>query len=208
MLQLSPTLCVRVLAAVLLAGSSAFAADLCAKVMDYGRMPLPAASVNAANLRTGESYVAKSDKSGTACFLGLPEGLYSVEASLSGFLHVRYYPVRVVAMAKQRISFWLPLGEITEGGLGDESTLSGTLVQAGSPVEAAEICIAATARTPRKCTVTNDLGEYALQVPAGMYTVEVHTRDGKEHMSKVDVSAPGIYRNRLSVDGEKNEPHN
>lgn len=65
MLQLRLTGCVQAFAAVLIVGRPVFAADLCASVMDYARMPLMAASVSATNLSTGKSYAAKSDKSGT-----------------------------------------------------------------------------------------------------------------------------------------------
>jgi hypothetical protein len=176
--------------------------------MDLGRMPLPSASVTATNLASGKSYAARSDKNGTACFSGIPEGLYAIEASLTGFLHVRYYPVRVVPTVKQTLSFWLPFGEITEGGLGEESTLSGTLLKGGTPVEGAEVCMATAIGSQRTCTVTNDLGEYRLLGPAGIYRTEIRTKDGKVYKSKVDMSAPGTYRNRLSLDGGSIEPRN
>jgi hypothetical protein len=135
----------------------------------------------------------------------MPEGLYSVEASLPGFLHVKYYPVRTVPMAKQTLSFSLPFAEITEGGLGGESTLTGTLLAAGLPVESAEVCIIGVAGGPRTCTVTNELGEYALWGPAGVYLTEIHTREGRAYKSKVDMSAPGFYRNRLTLEASGNK---
>ncbi|HWB85862.1 MAG TPA: carboxypeptidase-like regulatory domain-containing protein [Bryobacteraceae bacterium] len=183
-----------------LSGASAFASGLCATVMDYARLPLPAASLNVRSLMTGKSYVAKTDKSGSACLPELPEGLYSVEASLVGFLHVRYYPVRLIAAEKVALSFSLPFGDLTEGGFSEESTLSGTLLKGGSPVESAQVCITETSGGSRTCTVTNDLGEYALIGPAGTYTTEIRTRDGKIYKSKIDMSVQDIYRNRLSVD--------
>jgi Carboxypeptidase regulatory-like domain len=208
MLQLKQTACAQALMLMLLSGSSTFAAEVCASVMDYAGMPLPAASVSATNLTTGKSYAAKSDKNGVACLSGIPEGLYSVEASLTGFLHVKYYPVRAVPLAKQTLSFWLLFGEISEGGLGDDSTLSGTLLKGGVPVEAAKICITANTGVPKTCTVTNEIGEYALQGPPGVYATEIHTKDGKVYRSQIDMSTPGIYRNRLSLDSGTKERQN
>jgi hypothetical protein len=167
--------------------------------MDYAQLPLPSASLNATNLTTGKAYAARSDKSGGACFSSIPEGLYSIEASLAGFLHVKYFPVRVTSSATERLSFWLPFGEITEGGIGQESTLSGTLLDGNSPVESAEVCLIGTGGAPRTCTVTNDLGEYALVVPSGAYQAETRTRDGKVYKSTINASVPGIYRNRLTL---------
>lgn len=187
---------------LLLVGCQAFGSELCASVMDYARLPLPTATVNATNLVAGETYTARTRKDGTTCFTGITEGLYSVEAFLDGFLHVRYYPVRVTASTKQTLSFWLPFGEITEGGLSRESTVSGTLRKGGSPVQSAEVCITGSSGAPKSCTSTNDLGEYALVVPAGVYRASIRLKDGKIHQSLLDLSVPGVYRDRLSFEDD------
>jgi hypothetical protein len=198
-LQLKQDKVARIFVLIFVTGSPALASVLCATVMDFARLPLPSASLNATNLLTAKAYVTRSDKNGTGCFSDIPEGLYSIEASLVGFLHVKYYPVRITSSAKERLSFWLPFSEITEGGLDHESTLSGTLLSGGSPLESAEVCVIGVAGAPRTCMVTNDLGEYALVVTSGQYQTEVRTREGKVYKSKLDVSIPGIYRNRLSL---------
>jgi hypothetical protein len=187
-------------------GTPVIASDICATVMDYARLPLPSAILNATNLITGKSYAAKSDQKGVACFAGIPEGLYSIEAGLEGFLHVRYYPLRVTSSQTQKLTFWLPFAEINEGGFTEESILSGTLLASGSAVESAEVCIEGAAGSPRTCTVTNDLGEYALVVPAGVYQTQIRTRGGKVYKSKVDISVPGTYRNRLSLGANGDRP--
>lgn len=200
MLRLKRCIVKLIIAVIFLLSFSAAGSEICANIMDYARLPLPSALLNATNLTTGKSFVTLSDKEGTACFSSIPEGPYSIEASLAGFLHVRYYPVRAVSSSKQKLLFSLPFAEISEGGVGDESTLSGTLLKGGSPVELAEVCMVGAAGAPKTCTVTNELGEYALVGPAGVYRTEVRTRDGKLHKSKVDISTPGIYRNSLSLD--------
>jgi hypothetical protein len=181
------------------------AADLCATVLDITHLPLPSASVNVESLATGKAYLARADQRGTAC-LSVPEGLYSVEASLTGFLHVKYYPVRATAEAKQNLIFWLPLGEIREGPFGGDSTLSGTMLSRGAPIESADVCVIGPGGAPRTCTVTNDLGEYALVVPPGAYETEIRTRDGHVYRSRVDISTPGVYRNRLSLSAGMAKP--
>jgi Carboxypeptidase regulatory-like domain len=200
MLQLTESRAFRVVVLILAWGGAAFAAELCATIMDYGRLPLPSATMNVTNLETGKSYATLSDKNGNACVSRVPEGLYSVDASLPGFLHVKYYPVRVDPVAKEMLTFMLPFGEIAEGPWVNESTLSGTLLKGGVPLQAAQICMVGLSGAPKTCTATNDLGEYALMGPAEVYNTEIRTRDGEVYKSKVDLSSPGIYRNRLSVD--------
>jgi hypothetical protein len=168
--------------------------------MDYAKLPLPSATITATNLGTGKAYQARSHKDGSACISEVPEGLYSVEASLTGFLHVKYFPVRITASETAKLSFWLPFGEIEEGGIGQESTVSGTLLSRGLPAEAAEICLLRVDTAAKSCTITNDLGEYALVVPPGAYDTEVRTKGGAVYKSRIDVSTPGIYRNRLSLE--------
>jgi hypothetical protein len=152
------------------------------------------------NLQSGKSFAGKTDKDGQVCLSGIPEGLYAVETHLMGFLHVRYYPVRVVALARQKLSFSLPFAEITEGGLGDESTLTGTLLKAGAAVVSAEVCMIKLPGDAKTCTATNDVGEYVLLGPAGTYQTEVRTIDGAIYGSRINMSVPGIYRNQLTLD--------
>jgi hypothetical protein len=199
LLQLRPGTLLPLLVSAFLGGPLARAAVLCATVVDYAHLPLPNASVAATDLHSGKTYSAQSDKRGKACFDSIPEGLYAVETGLTGFLNVRYYPVRISPSSQSNLSFALPFGEITEGGVGQDSTLSGTIKLSGAPVQGAEVCVTGKSAF-RKCVVTDDLGEYALIVPAGDYDAEVRIRNGKMYRSKVDVSVPGVYNNRLTLD--------
>jgi hypothetical protein len=181
---------------------SAKAAVLCANVFDLANLPLPDASVTAVNLGTNKRFGGRSDRTGKACIPALPEGLYSVEVALTGFLNVRYYPVRLAPVATHELRFQLPFGEITEGSLAQESTLSGTLKQDGAPIQSAKICIFASEgenAAPVTCSVTNDLGEYAIIVPVGIYTVELRLPQGTVQRSKIDLSNPGFHRNSITV---------
>ena len=201
MVQLRASIGAWILACLLGMANPIRASVLCATVMDYARLPLPNASLNATNLLTGKSYTALADRSGHFCFSNIPEGLFSIDASLAGFLHVKYYPVRVAAGAPVNLSFQLPFGEITEGGIGQDATISGTLLEKGSPAESAKVCAIAVDASSKACTATTDLGEYAIVVPVGVYQTEVQTRDGRVYKSKLTLRSPGIYRNRISVDG-------
>jgi hypothetical protein len=182
--------------------TSAKAASLCVSVSDPANLPLPEASLNAVNLGMNKRFTGRTDRAGKACLSALPEGLYSVEVGLPGFLNVRYYPVRIAPVATHELRFQLPFGEITEGGLAQEATLSGTLKQDDVPVQSAKICIfenGSESAVPVACDVTNDLGEYAIVVPTGFYTVELRLPHGAIQRSKVDLSVSGFHRNLLTV---------
>jgi hypothetical protein len=182
------------------------ASTLCVEVMDPANLPLPNAWVNIVGLATNKLYTARTDRKGRACVSRLPEGLYSVESGLTGFLNVRYYPVRVTYPATHELQFRLPFGEITEGGLSQEATVTGTLKQGDTPVQSASICIFGLQEdTPITCTVTNDLGEYALSLPPKTYRVEVRISGGEIQRSKIDVSTAGSYRNLITVTPKQKE---
>lgn len=184
--------------ASLLCATDAMASTLCAKVTDVSHYPLPSASIAATHLVNQKTYTATADKNGRACFAKIPEGLYKVEAGLTGFLYVSYHPVRVTAAGPVDLSFVLPIGEITEGGVGESSSLNGTLVGDDNlPVAFAQICLAAESGFER-CMVTDELGEYAFIVPPAVYRVRVRL-EGSTRESTVDVAVPGNYRNRISV---------
>jgi len=177
------------------------AASLCVKVEDPGNLPLPDASVSAVNLNTAKLYTGRTGREGRVCLSGVPEGLYAVEVGLAGFLNVRYYPVRIAPVATHELRFLLPFGEITEGTVAQEATLSGTLTQEGAPVQNASICVlTAQAGSVVKCTSTNDLGEYALIVPTGLYSVELRLPNGSVRRKRLDVSRPGFHRNVVGLD--------
>jgi hypothetical protein len=186
----------------------ASAARLCVVVHDYADLPLPGAWVNVINVTASKpnansfvpSYSMSTDSVGKACQI-LPEGTYSVEAGLTGFLNVRYYPVRVALPNVVDLSYRLPNGPVGEGGVEQEAILSGTLQVDGKPLGDTKICIWKNSESPSlvACGLTNESGEYVLYVPPGMYRAEIRTSDGEVHRSTVNVRAPGHYRNRLIV---------
>jgi hypothetical protein len=148
----------------------------------------------------GLSQDRQTDTNGNSCLPALPEGLYSVEASLQGFLNVRYYPVRVSYPQKNALTLKLPIGDISGGGLGSGISLSGTLLKMEKPAQAAEICLLKLAGGRLACTTTNDLGEYALLVPPGIYNVNLKLSSGTSYRYRIDVSATGaLYRNLLFI---------
>lgn len=177
-----------VLGAFLVASVSR-ASVLCAIVLDIAGNPAPHASVSATNLVTQKAWSEQSDKQGKACFRKTPEGPCSPEQPTL-------------------LRFLLPIGEIEEGGLETNATVSGTLVLDGSPARAAELCLISIKDALRKCTNTDDLGEYVLVVPPGKYDTRARTVNGKMYQSAIDLTTPGIYRNRLTFEFESSSAEN
>jgi hypothetical protein len=184
-------------ALAMMSSRNATPASLCVTVMDVMRLPLPRATVTVANLVSRKSVTIKTNQEGLFCSSDLAEGQYSIEASMSGFMNVRYTPVSLSYPNTVRIVFWLPLADIEEGGFGTDAVLSGTLGTAEGPNSGAEICLIGPTLSEPICTRTNDLGEYALTVPPGKYEATVRTRGGVPKSTPLDLPSSGVYRNRL-----------
>lgn len=183
-------------------GANLSASSICATVIDPTRHPVRTAIVSIVNLIADSHFSAMANTNGKACVEHLPDGLYSVEAGTPGIGHmkVRYYPVSVKYPDDVILSFQLPFGEISEGlGLVD-ATLSGTLTAEGNPAEGVRICLFEQgSQVQTGCTVTNDLGQYALIVRPAVYRLEVSQSGRDVQTTKIDISAPGFYRNRVSI---------
>ena len=183
------------------------ASAICVNVKDFADQPLPGARATIVNLGTSAVTVIRTGEGGSACTPQIPEGLYSVEVGLSGFLNVRYYPIRLSFPGRPDLQFRLPFGEVTEGGIREDAVVSGTLKDRSGPVGRGEICLLEAAKgTEISCTTTNELGEYALSVPPGEYGVELK-RDGKlVQGSSIQLRSPGVYRDIITL-GAQNGKH-
>lgn len=130
-----------------------------------------------------------------------------MEAGLTGFLNVRYLPVRVAYPYPVKLSFQLPVGDVTEGGVEADAVVSGTLRLDHKPIAEARLCLLTETGSERvTCGLTNQLGEYALSVPPGRYRVRVQTTSGQERWSHLDASRPGWHWNELELDGSVERP--
>jgi len=184
------------------------ASELCVTVEDYAELPLPNAWTNVTELvRTenntpAKTYNTSTDSKGKAC-VAVPEGMYSVEVGLTGFINVRYYPVSVTYPNAVELSFRLPNGPVGEGGVEQDAILSGILRLDGKAVAWAKICI--RQNTDRAsivtCGLTNDFGEYALSVTPATYRIEIRTARGDIYRSTMTISNPGYHRNIITIQG-------
>ena len=176
-------------------------AALSGQVVDAGGQPLAGASVAVTPLTSDSPPIhLTTSKEGTFAVQLLPEGLYSVEVSSLGFLNVRYYPVAVKFPGGSELTVLLPVGEISEGGIQTEATLSGTLLGKGTAALAARICVGRIGdNSQTKCTDTNELGQYAISVSPGTYLVQVTQKQKEVLRRRMNLSKPGIYRNLIKL---------
>lgn len=185
------------LVALTLAGSmstSISAGTVCAYITDPGDQPLPHATMSVSSLLVrSQNHAAKTDRDGKVCIDHIPEGIYAVEVSLTGFMNVRYHPVRVVFPHAVHLAFRLPFGDVNGDTFSAESTLSGTLKRKGDPVAGIKICLFHSGATlPPVCDSSDEIGEYALIVPAGKYEVEMSER-GKELAPRRSIDLSGSW---------------
>jgi hypothetical protein len=173
-------------------------AALSGQVVDAGGQPLAGASVAVTPLTSNSPALhLTTSKEGTFAVQLLPEGLYSVEVSSPGFLNVRYYPVAVKFPIRSELTVLLPVGEISEGGIQTEATLSGTLLGKGT---VSHICVGRIGNNPQtKCTDTNELGQYAISMAPGIYLVHVTQKQKEVLRRRVNLSKPGIYGNLIKL---------
>lgn len=191
----------------LICGPAVWASNICTTVSLPDGQPLYRAEVKVLSLLdTNVRFSAWTDRDGKVCLNLLPESLYSVEASKPGFLNSRYYPVRILFPNDVDLDFRLPVGEIREGLLEEEVTLSGTLRKDGKPVDGVRICAAEKVRRlPATCATTNDLGQYVLTLAPAIYAIELTHLRHRIQTTTLDLTAPGQYRDRLTIaDSSKN----
>jgi hypothetical protein len=178
------------------------AADVCVSVSDPVNLPVPRAWVLVASLSTMETRLTTvTDFTGRACLKSVAEGSYSVEVGAPGFMSVRYYPVRIQPARDRTLSFRLPIGEIREGGIQEDAVLTGTFRSIDSPSPHVRICLLQRADgSVVSCTTADEMGQYALSVPPGLYVVEVTERGQKPIRRNIDLTRRGIHRKKLLDD--------
>ncbi len=181
--------------------------EMCVIVLDETSQPLPRAQVKAVNLSSGKSREERTDSRGNACFPKLPEGAYSVEADLQGFVSAKYFPLSISYLRKRLLTIRLPLSSTGGDVVGQEVTLSGTLRRGGRIAERVSICLFRPDGSRVACTTTDDLGEYALEASPGVYQVELRPASGGPYRSQIDLSSPGAaYHDRLTLPGGQGSP--
>jgi hypothetical protein len=176
-------------------------AALSGRVADESGGPLPTATVSVRKL-SGEQFIQSSqtDSHGRYSFPELPDGEYSVEAALAGFVSVTYKPMRIYFPAEVREDFVLGVAAFGSDAVYTSSQLVGELMWRGARMPAATICVTKASEPPHPiCTVTNGLGHYFLDLSPAIYTVTIDFGRGLHAKDRLDLRTAGQYRNKISL---------
>ncbi len=172
---------------------------LSGQVADQSGSPLQSVAVTLHKL-SGDHFDESSltDSRGRYSFADLPDGEYSLEAELRGFVSVRYKPLRIYFPADVERNFVLELAGFGHDGVYASSKLVGELFWRGARVSTASICLNRADQSQQPvCTVTNGLGQYVIDVPSAVYVVTVDRGAGLHTEETLDLSTAGEYRNKL-----------
>ena len=178
-------------------------AALNGRVDDENGDPLRDATVRLHKL-SGEQFdeSSQTNSEGHYFFREVPDGEYSVEGSLTGFVSVSYKPIRIYFPANVECNFVLRAAAFGGDAVYSTSELVGELRWRGDRVPIAKICLATAAEPSRQaCTTTNRLGQYFLDVTPAVYIVTVDNEAGLHVRQRLDMSAAGEYRNKIVLVG-------
>lgn len=174
---------------------------LSGRVVDETGGPLPGAKVTAHKV-SGEQFdeSSQTDSQGRYSFPELPDGEYSIEGTLAGFVSVSYKPVRIYFPAQVAWNFVLSVAAFGGDAVYASSELVGELRWKGARVSRANVCLITPGGPHRPvCTATNRLGQYFLDVPPGTYIVTVDGEGGLKSRQPLDMTAAGEYRNKITL---------
>ena len=145
---------------------------------------------------------SQTDSQGRYSFAELPDGEYSVEAVLTGFVSVSYKPVRIYFPAGAWWNFVLTVAGFGHDAVYASSEVVGELLWRGARVSTANICLTRSDGPHQPiCTVTNRLGQYFLDVPTAIYVVTVDKGGDLHTTERLDLTTAGQYRNKIAVEG-------
>ncbi len=169
------------------------------RVSDASNAPIFGATVTLQMIaRPSETFTTKTNKDGVYEFPEVPDGNYSIEASVKGHITVRYFPVRIRYPFGYERDFRLPADEIYETDVADKAHVAGELHLADRPVGGVRVCL--RHRGDEACTVTNRLGQYSLLVRPGRWQVVVIQRDHEIIWRQgLFLPKPGEYRDQIQI---------
>jgi iron complex outermembrane receptor protein len=107
-------MCVFLCAASLQAQSGDGSATVSGTVNDVAGKPIPSAAVSVRNESTGSARQATAGTDGRFSVTGLPEGLYTIEASAPSFATSRRTGLKLAADGTENVSMSLNVGELSQ----------------------------------------------------------------------------------------------
>ncbi len=179
---------------------SAQAGNLCVTTRDPAGQSLPGVSVTIAK-RTDEAASlpfaptqTRTDAAGQACFFQIPDGSYSVELALHGFLTATYQPIRVDVLRPASLAVGMLFGQVIELDISRIARITGVIRFRDEPAAEARICVyEGDSRHPANCSRPDRFGQFGLLVEPGAYVLEV-TRQDKVYLRKsVNIPSAGTF---------------
>lgn len=170
------------------------------RVSDPSNAPIAGATVTLQMIsKPLETFTTKSDKDGIYEFREVPDGSYSIEASMKGHVSVRYFPIQIRFPFGFERDFRLPADEVFESDAPDKAHVAGELKVADKPVGGARICL--RRRQEEFCATTNRLGQYSVLVPPGYWLAVVTSQKDKEVIwrQRLQFAKPGEYRDQIQI---------
>lgn len=175
-----------------LSAASLVAVEVSGRVVDESGFALPGASVLITNAPNGtETFQATTKEDGSYSVANVPFGTYSMQASVPGFVSVRYEPLEIRYLTF-RFDFHLPLGPGNEGGVSTAAMLIGTLRSGSRRLGAATLCL--NGDGIKRCTTANQIGEYQVSIAPGRYSAVVKQGDEVLWHQEIELPRPAEYR--------------
>lgn len=168
------------------------------RVSDAFNTPLAGATVilRAVN-RPSDLLIGKTNRDGVYEFREVPDGTYWLEASMAGYVSVRYHPVRILYPFGYEQDFRLPRDEVYEMDVPDKAHVVGELRPGGSPLGGVQVCLGRGRE--EHCVTANRIGQYSILVAPGRWRAVVRNRRDVLWRQDLALGKPGEYRNVIRI---------
>jgi hypothetical protein len=188
---------------VLCAVSCCYGSDaIQGRITDFSGAALSGATVRVLSLNDrSEIGRAKSGADGLYAVRDIPDGTYSLEASLSGYLSVAYYPVRVEFPKTYNLNYQLPALITNPDELRTEARVFGVAMLGLKLVGGLKVCLSkpGSADLP-SCGYTDGMSRFFIAVPAGGYELSVFNGGNLCATHKLGMLVTGDLRRDIVID--------
>lgn len=183
---------------------SAAGGNLCVTTKDPAGQPLPGVTVMITKHKDAAASIpfdvtqTRTDSDGKACFFKIPDGSYSVELTMHGFLTATYQPVRVDILRPALLELTMLFGHVIELDISRIARVSGVLRFRNETNAEARICVYDNeSRLLINCSRSDRFGQFGLLVEPGTYFIEVTRKDTVYLKKTVTIPNAGTFRDLL-----------
>jgi hypothetical protein len=181
---------------------SPLAADPAAsgRVQNELHQELAGATITVQSLSSPQTrFSTKTDRAGNYVFQVLPDGDFSFAATADGYIGATYSPIKVRYPSRESRDFVLPLAIYESNAIEVNVRLVGTLLISGKPFVHSAVCVY---REPiKRCTETNEIGQYQLNIEPGVYRAWVSNDEGIVWTNSLEFPQSGTYDDPIQISG-------